>query len=95
MSASHSIHCETPRRTKPKEEESVTTVLNSNLGPVTTEFVIANNLTRFGQILSLIVANHSPTKWSAMLRVLSLPDNVHDDLLDAMTADLQKGKAKN
>jgi hypothetical protein len=82
--------------TKPKQEAvGSTTVSSSHLGPATTEFVTAHNLTRFGPLLSLIVVNHSPTKWSAMLRVLSLSDVVHEGLLDALTTDLKTGEAGN
>lgn len=90
LSASLPIHRETLRRTNLKQDmESVTAVSSSILGPATTEFITTHNLTRFGQILSLIVANHPPTKWSAMLGVLSLSDDLHDGLLDALTVDLE------
>lgn len=82
LSASPSTHRspETPCKTKPKQEGQ--SVVSSGLGPTTIEFITAHNLTQFGQILALIVANHSPTKWSAMLGVLSLLDNMHDNLLN-------------
>ena len=70
-------------------------VCSSDLGPSTTEFITANNLTRFGTILSLIVSNISPTKWSIILSGLSFSDGVREGLLDALTADLERGKAGN
>jgi hypothetical protein len=88
--------CEMPSRTKSKQEmESVMTVTGFNLGPATTEFITAHNLARFGPIVSLIITNHPPTKWSAMLGVLSLSDSVQDSLLDVLTADLEGGEARN
>jgi hypothetical protein len=83
-------------RTRPNQEAvGSTTVPTSYLGPATTQFITAHNLTRFGPLLSLIFANHPPTKWSAMLRVLSLSDNVHDGLLDVLTTDLETEEAGN
>lgn len=95
FSASPSNHQspETPRRTKPKQE--VESVVSSGLGPATIKFITTHNLARFGQIISLIVKNNSPTKWSAMLGVLSLSDDVRDNLLNALTADLERGEARN
>ena len=78
-----------------KEAIGSTTVSASYLGPATTEFITAHNLTQFGPLLRLIVANHSPTKWSAMLRVLSLTDSVHGGLLDVLTTDLETGESGN
>jgi hypothetical protein len=95
MSTSHFIQHETTR-TKPKQEAvGSTTVPTSYLGPATTQFINAHNLTRFGPLLSLIVANHSPTKWSAMLKVLSLSNNVHEGLLDVLRTDLETEEAGN
>jgi hypothetical protein len=86
---------ETPRRTKPKQEMIDTTVSYSNLGPATTEFVTAHNLTHFGQIITLIVENHFPTKWNALLEVLSLSDIVRKGLLHALTTDFEMGVARD
>lgn len=69
-SPSHRSH-QNPYGIKPKNEKEI-----SGLGPATIEFITAQNLTQFCQIISLIVMKNSPTKWSTMLGVLSLPDNV-------------------
>lgn len=93
MSTSYFIQHETTRTNPKQEAVGSTTVSTTYLGPATTEFITAHNLTRFGPFLRLIVTNHSPTKWSAMLRVLSLSDSVHSGLLLALTTDLETGEA--
>ena len=87
LSAPSSSHRsrETPHGTKPKSEKEI-----PNLGPATTEFLAAHNLTQFRQIITLIVTNNAASRWSTMLGVLSLPDNVRSNLLDVLAADLEK-----
>jgi hypothetical protein len=92
MSMSASFH-ESLHRTKPKQEgnrDGVTAVWSSSLGLATTEFIKTHGLTKFGPTITLIVKNYSPTKWSSMLGILSLSDSVRNNLLDAMTADLEE-----
>jgi hypothetical protein len=89
MSPSPSLH-ETLRRTRPKPEgDNVTTDWSSDLGFSTTEFIKSHNLTQFGPTITLIVKNYSPTKWSSMLGMLALSDSVRNNLLEALTADLE------
>jgi hypothetical protein len=83
MSMSSSFQ-ESLRRAKPKQEGG------SNLGLATTEFIRKHDLTRFGSTINLIVKNYSPTKWSSMLGILSLSDSMRNNLLEAMTADLEE-----
>ena len=82
-----------PHRTKPKQEGQ--SVMSSGLGPATIQFITMHNLARFQHILTLISANHSPTKWGSMLGVLSLLDDMCDKLLNVLTADLESGGGRN
>jgi hypothetical protein len=82
-----------PHRTKPKQEGQ--SVVSSSLGLATIQFITMHNLTQFQHILTLIIANHSPTKWESMLGVLSLSDDVHNELLNVLTADLESGGGRN
>lgn len=87
-STSHQSH-QNPYGIKPKNEKEI-----PGLGPATIEFTTAQNLTHFHQFISLIVTKNSPTKWSTMLGVLSLPDNVRKSLLHVLMTDLER-RARN
>ena len=76
--------------TKPNQEQAM-----SSLGSTTVAFISHHNLMHFAQFLTLIVQNHSPTRWSTMLGALSLSDDLRSGILGALTTDLEAGAFKN
>jgi hypothetical protein len=57
------------------------------LGPATKKFIKVNDLTQIVHMLVLIIQNKPASQWGKLLSTISLPDRVHDLLLEVMSED--------
>jgi hypothetical protein len=77
---------ETPcSKSKPKRGHEPPVV--SELGPATMQFIAAHDLTHIMPVLALIIQHNPAPQWSTLIMGLSLCDEDHNSLVDALTND--------